>query len=130
MCRRRAIIALALFLFAYAASGGFATAQGTSEQATLEAEELGVSLARIKHKLERLPDDMEARNLLRLNYYIQVYARTPPLDYFEGFDLHNSPVPSGPPTHDQLLAVMRSGEPQLTGPVINLGNVIGWANSR
>ncbi len=127
MCRRRAIIALALFIFVFATSGGLATAQDTSEQATLEAEELGVSLARIKHKLERLPDDMEARSLLRLNYYVQVYARTPQLDYFRGFDLHNSPVPYGPPTHDQLLAVMRSGEPKLTGPAINLNNVVGWA---
>ena len=117
-----------------AASGGLAaaqdTVQDTPEQATLDAEELGVSLARIKQKLERLPDDMEARSLLRLNFYVQVYARTPQLNYFEGFDLHNSPVPYGPPTHEQLLAIMRSGEPRLSGPVMNLNNVIGWAIGR
>ena len=134
MCSRRVIIACVLFFSVITASGGLATAQDTAqdtpEQATLEAEELGVSLARIKQKLERLPDDMEARSLLRLNFYIQVYARTPQLDYFEGFDLHNSPVPYGPPTHEQLLAIMRSGEPRLTGPTMNLNNVIGWAIGR
>lgn len=128
MCRRRAIIALALLIFA--ASGSAAAAQDPSDQATLEAEELGVSLARIKHKLDRLPDDIETRSLLRLNFYIEVYARTPQLSYFQGFDLHNSPVPYGPPTHDQLLAVMRTGDPQLTTPAINFNNIIGWAISR
>jgi len=130
MVRHRAIIALTLFVLIFTPSGGLAAAQDTSERAVLEAEELGVSLARIKHKLEQLPEDMEARNLLRLNFYVQVYARAPQLNYFEGFDLHNSPVPSGPPSHDQLLAVMRSGEPQLTGPAINLNNVVGWAIGR
>ena len=130
MCRRRGIIALALLIFIFAAHSGLASAQDPSDQATLEAEGLGVSLARIKQKLDRLPDDLETRSLLRLNFYVQVYARTPQLDYFQGFDLHNSPVPKGPPSHDQLLAVMRSGDPQLTGPAINLNNVLGWAIGR
>ena len=124
MCGRAVGIAVALVVFAAVGTTG---AQDRSDQATLEAEELGVSLARIKHRLEQLPDDEEARSLLRLNFYVEVYGRTPQLHYFQGFDLHNSPIPHGPPTHDQLLSVMRSGDPQLRPPAINLNNVIGWA---
>ena len=125
MCRHCAVIALTLFICA--GNGTSAAPQDSSDQAALDAEELGVSLARIKHRLDRLPEAPETRSLLRLNFYIEVYGHAPQRNHFQGFDLHNSPVPYGPPTHDQLTAVMRGGDPQLRPPAINLNNVIGWA---
>lgn len=91
----------------------------------LEAEEMGVSLARIQRRLDSLPSDAEARNLLRFNYYVQVYARAPPLDLFHGFDIHNSPIPYGAPVHSEMLAVMHPNP--LYPSSISLNPITGWA---
>ena len=125
MWKRCAVITLTLLVCAGSAVS--AAPQDSSDRAVLDAEELGVSLARIKQRLDQLPVDAEVRSLLRLNFYIEVYGHAPQRNNFRGFDLHNSPVPYGPPTHDQLLAVMRGGDPQLRPPAVNLNNIVGWA---
>ena len=71
------------------------------QPATLRAQELPVSLERIKRKLTQVPPSQEF--LLRLDYYVEVYGRTPQLDIFEAFDLHAGPVPFGPPTHSEMI---------------------------
>jgi hypothetical protein len=96
-----------------------------TELAVLDAEDLGVSLARIQRKLDRLPDGAQARSLLRLNYYVQVYAKAPPLTLFRGFDVHNGPVPYGTPMHNDMLNVMHPNE--LYPSAVNLNPVLGWA---
>ena len=103
-----------------------AFAQDATPQApeVLEAEELGVSLARIQRRLDRLPDESDP-NTLRLNFYVQVYGRAPELNLFEGFDLHNSPVPYGVPLHNEMMAVMHPNP--LYPPAVNLNTVAGWA---
>ena len=73
--------------------------QAPAVETPLDAEQLPVSL-RIKRKLDRVPVAADERNLL-----------------FDGFDVHNGPVPYGAPTH----ATMRG----VTTP--NIGNVLGWA---
>ncbi len=96
-----------------------------TESAVLDAEDLGISLARIQRKLDRLPDGAQARSLLRLNYYVQVYAKAPPLTLFRGFDVHNGPVPYGTPMHNDMLNVMHPNE--LYPSAVNLNPVLGWA---
>ncbi len=91
----------------------------------LEAEELGVSLSRIRRRLDALPSASEARSLLRLNYYVQVYGRTPPLDLFYDFDIHNSPISYGVPLHNEMLAVMHPNP--LYPSSISLNPIAGWA---
>ena len=100
------------------------TAQSASETVGLEATELPVSLERMRRKLDRLPTSEEARLVLRLNYYIDVYGRAPGINVLDGFDVHNGPVPYFS-THAEFMSVMTPREFQPT--VANLGNVLGWA---
>ena len=101
-----------------------AAAEGDRGLVLLPAVELPVSLKRITRQLDRLPPTHEARSVLRLSYYIQVYARSPRIDLVQGFDLHNGPVPYGAPTHAELLAVMSPRE--FRPAVATLNNIIGW----
>ncbi len=91
----------------------------------LEAEDLGISLARIQQRLDRIPEGLEARRLLRLNYYVRVYAKAPPQNFLNGFDVHNSPVPYRVPMHSDMLKMM-SPNP-LYPPAANLGSILGWS---
>ena len=121
-------IAVCLVMFAGMARPGLAAEQHTASAdagAVLVAEDLGISLTRIQRKLDRLPDREEARSLLRLNYYVQVYARAPPLELFQGFDLYNSPIPYRVPSHSEMLSVMRPN--RLYPSAANLTPILGWA---
>ena len=97
------------------------------QPAPLRAEELPVSLERIKRKLAQVPPSREFH--LRLDYYIEVYGRAPQLDIFESFDLHNGPVPYGAPTHSDMV---QHATPQefRSPPILSLGSslsaLIGW----
>ena len=71
------------------------------QPATLRAQELPVSLERIKRKLAQVPPSQEF--LLRLDYYVEVHGSAPQLDIFEGFDLHAGPVPFSAPTHNEMI---------------------------
>ena len=107
-----------------------ATATGVAQEATDEAsaetEALGVSFDRIKDKLDTLPERDEVSNLLQLDFYVEVYARAPEIDYFHGFDLENSPVADGVPMTDELMEAMTAGDPPLVPPAMNLGNLLDW----
>ncbi len=91
----------------------------------LEAEDLGISLARIQRRLDRAPEGREARRLLRLNFYVRVYAKAPRQDFLNGFDVHNGPVPYGVPMHSDMLKM--SNPNPLYPHAINLGSVLGWS---
>ena len=67
----------------------------------LHAEELPVSLARIRRKLEEAPPSHTF--LLRLEVYVEVVGKAPAFHIFEGFDLHTGPVPYGAPTHSDMM---------------------------
>ncbi len=67
----------------------------------LPAEELPVSLARIRRKLAQAPPS--DASLLRLDIYVEVVGKAPALNIFEGFDLHAGPVPYGAPTHSDMI---------------------------
>ncbi len=67
----------------------------------LRAEELPVSLARIRRKLAQAPPSHAS--LLRVDIYVEVVGKAPALNIFEGFDLHAGPVPYGAPTHSDMI---------------------------
>ena len=119
-------IVLTLALVAGATATATATAQETVDESSAETEALGVSFDRIKYKLDSLPERDEVSSLLRLDFYVEVYAKAPEIDYFQGFDLQNSPVADGIPMADELLQTMRAGEPPLVPPAINLNNLLNW----
>lgn len=115
-------IVLALILVVGAAATG--AAQEATDQTPADADALGVSFDRIKDKLDKLPERDEVSELLRLDFYVDVYARAPEIDYFQGFDLQNSPIADGVPMDNELLDVMRSGDPPLVPPVMDLGKIL------
>ena len=116
-------IVLTLMLVAGAETAG--AAQAAEDEAADDTAALGGSFDRIKYRLETLPDRNEVGSLLRLDFYVQVYARAPEIDYFQGFDLQNSPI-AGAPMNQSLLTMMSSGEPQLRPPAMNLSNLLDW----
>ena len=117
-------IVLTLVLVVGATTTG--VAQEATDEASAETEALGVSFDRIKYKLDTLPERDEVSNLLQLDFYVEVYARAPEIDYFQGFDLENSPVADGVPMTDELMEAMTAGDPPLVPPAMNLGNLLEW----
>ena len=71
-----------------------------------------------------LPDEGDT-DVLRLNFYVQVYGRAPELNLLESFDVHNSPIPYGVPLHNEMMAVMHRNP--VYPPAVRLGPVAGWA---
>ena len=93
--------------------------------AFLEAEELGVLLARVKKKLDR-PVARGLRNLLRLDYYVTVYGKAPTLD-LASFDLHRSPVPPGATYHTEMMRALRLNTVYPGTIPLDANPVAGWA---
>ena len=106
------------------ASAAAATAQEPSVAPLLNAEDLPVSLERIKRQLDRLPVGDDERNMLRLSYYVEVYGRAPRINVIRNFDIHNGPVPYGAPTNADLLAV--TTPPEFRTPAVISFPVFGW----
>ncbi len=98
----------------------------TGEQpGTLPAEELPVSLERIKRKLAQVTPTQSS--LLRLDYYVEVYGRAPKIDILQGFDVHSGPVPYGAPTHADLLSQILPPESRAPPLFLLPGiDIIGW----
>lgn len=119
----RILVTLSLTVAVVATASLRLDAQG-SRDVPLPADELPVSRDRIKRQLDRLPPTQQERSLLRLNYYIDVYGRSPRINIVRGFDVYNGPVPYGSPTHGEMLEAMSSREHR--PPVVNLNGVIGW----
>ena len=89
----------------------------------LPAEELPVSLARIRRKLAQAPPSHAS--LLRLDVYVEVAGKAPAFHIFEGFDLQAGPVPYGAPTHSDMIRHVtpeefRSPNVSLVAPVMAL----------
>ena len=102
-------------------------AQDSESEAAFDPATLGVSLERIQTKLDRLPSRDEVSSLLRLDFYVEVYAEAPKIDYFQGFDLDNAPIAHGVPTHSQMMAVMSPGRlAPILGPAMDLGAGVDW----
>ncbi len=120
----RATTAIAVLLLGAATAAG----QDGSPPAPLPAIELPINLERVKRSLEVLPSSEEARSRLKLDFYINVYGRTPRINPLEGFDLHTGLVPFGSPTHADM---MNHWTPQGFGvPVADLGSILGWIVGR
>jgi hypothetical protein len=106
-----------------------AFAQGPAVPA-LDADRLPVSIARIKEALAQAPASTQTG--LRLQYYIEVYGRSIPLDISGDFDLRSGPVPYGGPTHRELIGMVtpqefRAPAADLLGPARLL---LGWLSEK
>lgn len=121
----RPVVSLFLCLTLLAVGATTIDGQTGDADAPLEAVDLPVSLERIKRQLDRLPLAKSEQDVLRLSFYVRVYGRAPKVNVFEGFDVHNGPVPYGTPTHATMRDITTPVE--FSAPAINLGNVLGWA---
>ncbi len=121
---------LTLFLPAAALGIGLAAppvaaAQEPDAVAAPDASELPVSLDRIKRRMAATEERQEARrDLLDLNFYVDVYARAPAIELLRDFDLDGESVSYGAPTHLEMLeaATPREWRPR----AISTGNLFGW----
>ena len=89
-----------------AASGFSSQAQEALEGSRASAHEINSlpgSLDRIRKQLDRVTATGEENDLLRLDYYIDVYGRLPELNIVEGFKLDSGPVRFSVPTTTELL---------------------------
>ena len=102
--------------------------QGSENDTPLNVVEFPVSLERIKRQLARLPVITSGRNTLRLRSFITVSAPAPRINVFEGYDLHNGPVPYGTPTHAAMRAVTTPIE--FRRSVATIGNLLGRRRMR
>ena len=124
---KRATTAIAVLLLVPPLAAPAAGQEG-SPPATLPAVELPINLARVKRGLEVLPSSEEARSRLKLDFYVNVYARAPRINPLEGFDLHTGLIPFGGPTHADM---MNHWTPAGFGvPVADFGSLLGWIVGR
>ncbi|MCY4027923.1 MAG: hypothetical protein OXH75_16630 [Acidobacteria bacterium] len=124
----RVVITLAAALAVGVVAAGDARAQ-TTDDAPLTADEIPISFDRVRRELDRALRAPNAGRALRLNDYVTVYARLPPLDLIENtFDLSQGPIPHGAPTRIEMLNAMTPREWRTQG--VNLANVIGWTVRR
>ena len=127
MVNFRAIPLLLAPLLVFAVSAPAVAAQEVAAE-PLPAVELPVNLERLKRKLATLPATDEARSILKLNFYLEVYARAPRNNPLLGFDLHTGPVPFGGPSHADMRDLWTPEE--FSAPVADLGSLLGWILKR
>ena len=96
--------------------------------AALPVMKMPVNIERVKRTLAALPDTNAGRSLLKLNYYLEVYARAPQLNLLQGFDLDTGPVPFGGPSHADMRALWTPEE--FSAPVADLGALFKWISKR
>ena len=124
----RTAAALAVLLLGPAPAAPAERPQEAGPPAPLPAVELPINLERVKRRLEVLPSIEEARSRLKIEFYVNVYARAPEIDPLEGFDIHTGLVPFGSPSHADM---MRQWTPAgFDVPAADLGSVLGWVLGR
>ncbi|MGH9315102.1 MAG: hypothetical protein ACRD1S_18100 [Vicinamibacterales bacterium] len=71
-------------------------------------KELPVSVERIRRKLAQAPASKTSG--LRLEYYVEVYGKSPQIDIFNNFDATAGAVQYGSPTHQEFLNLVTPQE--------------------
>jgi hypothetical protein len=123
-----AVLMLGMSLSAFAQS---APSQGSERPETgtsgIDVDRLPLDLGRIQRELRRSPADSEAREGLKLRYFLQIYGTAPELKIFtEADNLVRGPVPYGAPTHQEMLNVMTPQE--FRTPVMDFSSLLRWAS--
>ena len=94
----------------------------------IKAEDLPISITRIRQKLVQLPRSTEATHGLKLEYYIEVIGKAPQVDFFTNFDVNSGPAPFSPPTHQDFLNVVT---PQgFRTPPVDFSALMAWLAQR
>ena len=99
MVAARLALTLVLLVTPAAAAGN---GQEPDPASSFDVEALPISFDRIKRQLDRLPVVDGPQNVLRLSFYVRVYAPAPPVKVLDGFDLRHGPARAAPPTHAEM----------------------------
>lgn len=83
-------------------------AEPGARKAPSPAAELPVSIERIRRKLALAPPSKTAG--LKLEYYVEVYGKSPHIDLFTDFDPTTGAVQYGSPTHQEFLTLVTPEE--------------------
>jgi len=93
-------------------------------QPPVNADQLGLNLARIQRGLQRSAEQQDYDGL-NLRFYVNVYAPAPPIRLFTPLDnLLYGPAPYGGPTHRDMMNVMTPQE--FRAPVADFSSVARW----
>ena len=104
------------------------TALATTAHAQVDVKLLPISLHRIQRELQQ-STSTESREGLQLRYQIDVYGRSPAIEFFTKADnLRNGPVPYGGPTHKEMLDMMTPQE--FRAPVMDFTTFMRWLADR
>lgn len=102
-------------------------ASALAQQAAVSADDLPVSLVRIKRQL-REAQAHESRHGLKLTYYVSVVGETPPVNLFQDFDAVHGAVPFAAPTHQELFQQVTPKE--FSAPPADLLGAAVWLGTR
>lgn len=100
-------------------------AQDDPPEPAVEVKTLGVSLERIRTKLERRPDG--ARLLLNVDSYITVYGARPRLPLAVRQARYQSLPPIAPTLHTEMMRVVRPNPVYPAAVPIGANPVASWA---
>jgi len=93
-------------------------------QPTVNADQLGLNLARIQRGLQRSAERQDYDGL-NLRFYVNVYAPAPPIRLFTPLDnLLYGPAPYGGPTHRDMMNVMTPQE--FSAPAADFSGIARW----
>ena len=99
------ILSLGVVCAGIVSMNGFnVTAQEAHADSQLqEINSLPGSLDRIRKQLDRITESGDKKDLLRLDYFIDVYGQLPEINIAEGFKLDTGPVRFSVPSTSELL---------------------------
>ena len=105
-----AVVLLSVAHAAIAQSSVSTEAVPVATSGLVDVSRLPVNLARIQREF-RAATIRERRNGLNLEYFVEVYAKAPPLVFFTKEDnLATGPAPYGAPTHRDMLWMLTPQE--------------------
>jgi hypothetical protein len=130
-----AITAILLLALASAASAQSAAVRMVSSGpardgvvAVVDVSRLPIDIRRIERSLKETTI-REERDGLNLRYFVDVYAKAPPIVLFTPEDnLLTGPVPYGGPTHREMLEMMTPRE--YRAPAADFGNLLRWLSGK
>ena len=97
-------------------------------QPPVNADRLGLNLARIQRGLQRSAEQQDYDGL-NLRFYVNVYAPAPPIRLFTPLDnLLYGPAPYGGPTHRDMMNVMTPQE--FSAPAADFSGIGRWLGNK
>lgn len=127
-----AVLLLALAAAASAQSAAVRTVSSAPARdgvvAVVDVSRLPIDIRRIERSLKQTTI-REERDGLNLRYFVDVYAKAPPIVLFTPEDnLLSGPVPYGGPTHREMLEMMTPRE--YRAPAADFGNLLRWLSGK